>query len=344
MGRQAVHFAMGLSGLSSFLMMFGLFMRYHKLSFYSMKVFKALDLEIYLLTGKVEFAEGDACKFIRNVAPESVSQCEDLAGNHDLMDLSHRFCAPAIDSLFKQACSGVSMAYALGLATVIFTIVNMVMQGIATFMLYHYLYKKAQKKYREVSLILACIGTCIVALCLMVYMPAVSMQLDNITVTFGQFGSTIIDVAKGTGISHGYMIMWLAVLVQIVQIILYKYGRISDENRMVEQKMQEQFEAELAYGTGGGGYGGQPGPGGDPYGGSYDPQFAPQSGMGASGGYGGGYPPNQGAGYPPQSGGFQSFPGSQQYASPPPPMPMTGQQWQQPGSQMGSYPQPGYGF
>lgn len=333
MGRQAAHFAMGLSGLSTFLMMFGLFMPFHKLSFFATGFARFADINIYLLSGSVEFSGNDACGVIRAYYPDSVSSCEDLAGGHDLLDLSHRFCAPAISDLFKQACNGMSMAYALGLATVIFTLVNIVMQGIAGFMLYHYIYKKAQKKFREVSLVLACIGTAIVGLCLMVYMPAVTMQLDSITVggTFGGLAGALLSPGGGLGVSKGYMIMWVAVLVQVIQIVLYKYGRISEETRMVEQKMQEQFEAELAYGTNGDKMMG----GGNPYGGQ---QYAPQSydGMGGSGnGYGGGYPPMS-------QGGFQSFPGSANYAAPPPPMPMSGQQWQQPASGYGQ--QPGYGF
>ena len=44
--------------------------------------------------------------FLRDYYPNSVSSCEDLAGGHDLLDLSHRFCAPAISDLFKQAKPG----------------------------------------------------------------------------------------------------------------------------------------------------------------------------------------------------------------------------------------------
>jgi len=346
MGRQAVHFAMGLSGLSSFMMLIGLCSRFHRLSFYSLGFVKAMDLEVYLLFGKVEMANSDPCSAISSVAPESVSACEDLAGGHDLLDLSHRFCSPLITNIFRQSCSGMSMAYAVGLALVVFTLVNMVLQGISTFLLYNYVYKKAQKKLREVSKLLVCIGACIVALILIVYMPAVSMQLDNISVSVPG-GSMVIDVAKGTGIAKGYMLMWIAVMVQIVQIILHKYAKLSEEDRLADLKMQDQFESQLADGTGGG-YPPQSGYGG----GGYPPQsgggYAPQSGAGyppqSGGGYvpqsGGGYPPQSGAGYPPQSGGV--FPGSQQQYAGNPQMPMSGQQWQQPAPQYGQ--QPGYGF
>merc|ERR1719198_1396837 len=103
-------------------------------------------------------------------------------------------------------------------------------------MLYHYMYNSPKKQYREVSLVLVTVGTCLVALCLAAYLPLVSLQLDSIQVFLGS--KWAIDVSKGTGIDVGYWILWVTVLTQVVQIVLYKHSKLSEERRLVEAKMQ----------------------------------------------------------------------------------------------------------
>merc|ERR1740117_2506589 len=129
----------------------------------------------------------------------------------------------------------------------IFAVLNMVLQGVATYMLYHYMYNSPKRQYREVSLILVIIGVFLVSMCLAAYLPMVGLQLQSIRVNVPGV-SLILNNSQANGISIGYWLMWVSVLLQIVQLVLFKYSKISEERRLVELKMQEQFEAELAVG------------------------------------------------------------------------------------------------
>merc|ERR1740130_2269282 len=122
--------------------------------------------------------------------------------------------------------------------------INLILQGVAVWLLYHYMYNSPKKQFREVSLILVTVGTCLVALVLGIYLPMVTLTLNSIKASLGT--DWFLDVSDGTGVSVGYWLMWLSVIIQVVQIILYKHSKITDERRLVELKMQEQFEAELA--------------------------------------------------------------------------------------------------
>lgn len=268
MGRQVVHFAMGLAIPIGILQLIGtFFLPLHTVSFYITLVNMG-SIKLRATGGVAEI--GDLCKLILAIKPD-FAFCNEVRGGHDLMDLQQRFCVDTVNLFFKNSCPGFSCAYALGVAIVIMVITNFCLQGTAVWMLYHYMYNTPKKQFREVSLILVIVGAAVVTICLGLYLPLVSMQLDSIEVIgINKF----VNVSPGTGISIGYWILWVSVIVEIVQIILFKNSKISDERRRIEAKMQEQFEAELAiggYGEYGDGYGT------DPYGGGgYDPYGMPQ--------------------------------------------------------------------
>lgn len=291
-------------------MLIALCLPFHTVNFFSLGALSVGALKVFTFMASGTFDQSDFCLVIKAFNPE-LDICREVQGSHGLQTVSARFCASNVERVFKNGCSAFSNAYTVGMAVIILCMINLMLQGVATWMLYYYMYTAPKKKYREVSLILVIVGTSLVALSLFMYLPLVTMQLNNIEVTMGI--SVLIEVNKNNGLSMGYTIMCVAIMFQVIQIVLYKHSKISEERRLVELKMQEQFEAELAVGGGAGGfdaYGG--GYGGDPYGqqqqgygqqampGSYGAYPAPgppmpmsQPAYGQSPGYGPGY----GAGY-----------------------------------------------
>lgn len=301
MGRNVVHFAMGLSIPIGILQLVGtFFVPLHTVSFW-LTLVKLGSVEMKSTAGVVQF--GDLCSMILRFKKD-FKFCDDISGGHNLMDLQQRFCVDAVDLVFRNACAGFSCAYALGIATVIMVITNFCLEGTSVWMLYHYMYNTPKKQFREISFILVIVGVSVVTICLGLYLPLVSIQLDSIEV-LGASALKVISVSPGTGISVGYWLLWVSVIVQVVQIILFKNAKISDERRRIEAKMQEQFEAELAIG----GYGFDDGMGGggggyDAYGNPQYPQSPPSWGVTPQAGYGmgGGYP--SGGGYGGGYGGY----------------------------------------
>lgn len=287
MGRKTVYFAMGSSVLSALMTIISIWLPFNTLTFYTLKAAVVGSLKIKLLSASADMTKGDFCNTIGNFV--KFDFCEDIRGSHDLLEISHRFCAPLVDKLFRNSCNAFSSCYALGLGTTILSIVNLLLQGTAAWLIHHYMQNSPKKKYREVSFILVIVGTVLIAICLGLWFGLVSIQIDNITVL--PLLDLAIDVSKGWSTSIGYWLLWVSLIIQIVQIILYRYGKISDEARLIEAKMQQEFEAELAMGAGGDPYGynngyNQDPYNQDPYSQGYNGQQPASAGYGQSPGYG----------------------------------------------------------
>jgi len=306
-------------------MLLALCLPFHSSSFFAVGLVRLAQLKVYSAWGRMDIASNDFCNL---PGISKFDLCNEVRDGSDLHDLSQRFCAQGIDKFLRNSCLGMSNAYAVGMATIILTIINMIMQGVSTWLLYHYTYKYPKKQYREVALILVTVGTSLLALALGGYYPLVSMNLDSINFAGG---GMLIGTSMGHGVSWGYWIMWVAVLVQVVQIILYNFAKTKEEGRLRELKMQEQFEAELQMQ-------GFSESQGDPYG-------MPGS-MGGSAYPPAPYPPMGGSSYPAMGG--SSYPQAMQSAPPSwgPPLgpPQSGGGYAYPpmGPPMGP-PQGGYG-
>lgn len=315
MGRQTVHFAMGLGGLAGLFYLCGIFLPMHQVSMFGAGVAKLGKLEIWAAWCRLDHRNNDFCNVLRRLDPKGGPEtCKFITDGHSLGDLQQRFCTDTMKNALSNGCQGMKNAYAVGIAIILLSLVNFVMMGIATYMLYHYMYNNPKKQFREVSMILVAVGGSLVLLAVLSYYPLVAMNLDTMQAKMG--GNLILQVPKeAIGTQWGYWMMLLGLFTQIVQVVLYKFTKISDERRLVEMKMQEQFEAELAINgltndPYGGAAAGVPGSQ-DPYAQAYQAQA--------------GYPGSQ-AGY-----GMQTAPGS---------MPGYGQGV--PGS-MPAYGQGGYG-
>lgn len=302
MGRKTVYFAMASSVLSGFVSLICMFLPFNALTFYAGGIAVIGSLRIKLLTANFDLTRNDVCntigKFVKNL-----EFCHEMRGDHDLQYIAHRFCAPLVDYGIRGSCKAFSSCYALGLGTVILSVINLICQGVAGWMIYHYLTVSPKKKYRQVAFILCCCGTFLLATILALWFAMVSLPMDSISVIPPL--NLAFSTSQGWSTSIGYWLLWCVLIIQVIQIALYGYGKVSDEARLVEAKMQEEFEAELAM-TGCGG--------GDPYGGGYN-----------DGAYNGGMPPS--AGYAQNPYGAQPT-GNYQY--PPQSYPQPGQGAYQP--------------
>jgi hypothetical protein len=321
MGRQTIHFAMVLAGVIGVLQILAMCLPFHIMYFYTLAAVNIGKVKIYTGMAVIDTNSNDVCKVIRLTGNE-VDACEEVRGGHSLQDISHRFCNEFVMKVIKGACNGMSCAYGLGIATIILVITNITLEGVGVWMTYTYVYNAPKKKYREVALIVVIVGLSLVVISIGLYLPLVNISLMNVELIGGQLTSIAFNIGKGFGIAEGYWMMVVSVIAQIVQIILLKHGKISEERRLVELKMQEEFEAELAIGGGNGQFGAhQDQWNTDPYGGGYG---------GGGGAYGMQPAPAYGS-----YGGQPQAPPSWGIANVAPPMPQG--QWGAPP------PQPGYG-
>jgi len=247
MGKIVVHMAMAMSVGSVFVMPLLLCLPLHTLTFFSMKTIVVAKMKIFTGMANNDITEGDFCRFAR-AANGNIEFCETIQGHQNLQDMAQRFCVGAMSRAFRGMCEGLSAAYGIGLAIIIFQFVNAFLHIIALWSLYNYVYNTPKKVYRDMAFFLVLVGTCLNVICLGIYAPMVSIHLDNVSI--GVIGlNWAIDISNGTGISLGYWIMWVAVMVQCMQLSLYKASRSAEERLVVEMKMQREFEAELAFGV-----------------------------------------------------------------------------------------------
>lgn len=243
MGRRTSYVGMGLAGLAFVISLISICLPMHRLAFY-ISVVKAGQVTVYAVYGYADLSRSDFC----SIGSELPRLCQDLNGKQDLHEIQQRFCVNVVNRMFPNACTGLSYAYGLGILLVIVVVINWCLHGTGCWITYYYMVHSPKKDYREFAFVIITIGTCLHALTLLLYLLLVGWNLDNVEVetSLKLVSLNTLSASEGTGISFGFWFMWLSVLVQIVEIVLIKTVKSSDEARLCEVRAQQEFEQEMA--------------------------------------------------------------------------------------------------
>jgi len=309
MGVKIVYTTVGFIGTSSILMLTALMMPQHTLSFFSLYGVRVARMWIYTMSVQTESSGNDFCRALRTmVSDDRLGWCDNLDTMTDIQDVQQRFCSQAFNHIWPSFCNGLSQGYALGTMVVMIIVLNLGLQAAAIYLLLDYAGRKANPKYRRASMIALSVGLSMLMLTLLYYGVEVLQNLDSVQSAgpLSSVFSAVLSTSKGTGVSRGYMMLWVAALFQIVALVLYSQVQWDkEESKYRENKAVREYEEENL-------------------------RMQMQAGYGAAGPSSGGAVPMASAA-PGQGGGFPQ-PGFQQ--------PQPGFQQPQPGLQMQGFAQP----
>jgi len=249
MGVKVGFLVSGFVGCSMFMLVLGLFMPQHTLSFFTLYGVRVARMWTYMGSVQMESSSNDFCRALRQVvSEENLNWCDGLDAMTDIQDVQHRFCSPVFERVWPSFCQGLSSAYAFGMGMILVVVLNLGLQGIAIFLLVDYGNRKANPRYRKASMLALAVGLCMVVMMLTYYGFQVLTNLSSVQSASGVSSvfSAVLSVSKGTGVSAGYLMLWTGALFQFVALCLYSQAKTtSQEHFYQEGKALREHKEEL---------------------------------------------------------------------------------------------------
>lgn len=216
----------------------GLCLPMHSVSFFTMMVGRVFRMQTSVLHVKVQEKSNDvfnAMNKLNNKAWKSP-----LEGQRSIQEVAHRFCAQGIHTIFPDLCVGLSNAYLLGMLLLVVFLINMVVEVIAYGQFYAYLVDKPKKSRRRGAFTLLVAGTLPCTSMLLLYALGVLMYLDHMQPV--GIVSFTFHPNKGSGVSEGYFLLWLATLMQMGIAVGVNRSRTDHED--IEEQRQDIIEMQ----------------------------------------------------------------------------------------------------
>lgn len=244
MGVKVIYGVAALTFTSAVILMTGLSLPMHTVSFFTLYGVRVARMWTHMSSVKVETKDMDFCQALKRIVPEeNLSWCYHFDSVSDLQDLQQRFCSPVLTTLWPNFCTGLQHAYGIGMLVLIALVLNILFQITAMYLLLDYGWRKANPKYRKASMAVLVAGFLGLCLSLALYGLLVLTNLSTIkSAGVGHMMSAVLSVSKGTGVSSGYIVLWLGLLFQLVAILLYSNVKTeTGEDTYIDQKSVKQY-------------------------------------------------------------------------------------------------------
>lgn len=241
MGKKLVFATIGLSGLTVLVNIISVCLPFHKVEFFLMGALPAFRLVTYTLRVYIDLPSSTFCKAAA-LASQEPDFCDEFQGSQDIEDMAGRFCAPVVSQTFPNACLGMKYAQWIGLVLVLAVVTNTILNVIACVLVYHYQASSPKKKYRQVALGLHIAGVLAVQVGLIAYCPSAIIHLDHIE---PRVNLALVSASNMSGVSKGYLLMWVGVILELVVIVLSNIMKSSDEDLYAEAREHHRFMMEM---------------------------------------------------------------------------------------------------
>lgn len=254
MGVKVIHTIFCLTAASGAIFLLGLWVPQHTISFFSLYGVRVARMWTYIASVKFETSGNDFCAVLQKMSKgKTLSWCDNLDTMTDLQEFQQRMCSPVFAAIWPSFCDGLQWAYAIGALLTIAVLTNLIMQVASMYLLMDYGRRKANPAYRKAALILLASGLVFMMIVLALYAFLALVSMSDIQSSKGQVFSMLLSASQGTGFSHGYVLLWLGVLFQLVAVWLFGEAKRSRaEDKLVDEKFQRAFEEEarhLEYGA-----------------------------------------------------------------------------------------------
>ncbi|CAK9071602.1 unnamed protein product [Durusdinium trenchii] len=224
-----------------------LFLPLHKVYWKIGNLFDAVHMNVYSMTVHYDWKWTRACKLVQAFGTKKDLCAKDKDGESAstsvmLQDASSTWCTAAFKNAVTGGCTAMTCAYLMGIILILFTVANMIMQGVSLFLVQEYM-KKPKKQYRETAFFLDLIGCVLMLVGVILYWPTAILAFDSITVA-GGLGDIFFSPADSLGVTWGYVLLYFFIIIQVVSVILLGNGSNSAETREAELREQRKFMQE----------------------------------------------------------------------------------------------------
>lgn len=239
MGKKIVGLYCTLCVLSVVLISISCFNKWHQVTFQAFGVKTLFRLETSLTHATVPGTSKIFCGIFRN---RQSKRCGEFQEGVALQEIASKWCAKLATILYPTACEAFNKAYISGLAVILTYAMNIILLCTSAYLLWHYLESKSHKPvYRMWALILHAIASILMAGAVASYGGVAIKALD----AMGGGGLPFVfDASQSVGVSPGYFLVWLGVLLQFAALGLHACMRVDDEetedDRLYKDLMKEQ--------------------------------------------------------------------------------------------------------
>lgn len=276
MGVKAVYGILAMSALSTSLFVVGLCLPQHRMKFFTAWFISVATMETHATFVTFPIANVRFCDSITEGAEQatkreakrakggvvqaaagakdqkfqswcaSLSKTENIGVQHDIQDAAMHMCAPAISVIWPQFCNGLNMAYALGMTLVIVAAANGICQLVGCYLLYDYITRKANPKYRTFGIAILAIGGFAMFVMVCLYGMMVLSDLDSIG--GASWVMAMLTTGKNTGYGPGYVCLCCGCGFTFFSALWTPFiEKEFEETTYLEDKQEKQEERELKH-------------------------------------------------------------------------------------------------
>jgi len=260
MGVKAVYGILVMSLIASILYGVALLLPMHRMNFFGGWFWHLATMETHATFIQFPVGRSRFCKTMYDAGEEgnkakgsiteerfqSKGWCEKLEGAHEIQDVAMVMCAPAISVIWPDFCSGLNLAYVMGVVVVIVVVTNAVCQVVGCFLLYDYITRKANPQYRFYGISILAIGGVAMFCVTMIYGTWVLGGLD--TVGGSSFTAGLLTTSRNHGYGPGYVLLCCGCAFTFFSALWTPFVEKEFEETSYLEDKAEKFETQM-YGT-----------------------------------------------------------------------------------------------
>jgi len=236
MGEMALNFFMLIGLVDIVVSVIGLCLPLHKVSFFTLGMFKVFDMQTYVLNIVVGKDTNDFCFALKKLTCswdkqkcEDEDFCKGLSGEHDIQDMAQRFCTPVMKMVFPNTCDALNHANVVGMALIACLAISIVLAVVVIYLLYDYQFRSPKARTRKIAVALLSVGFFFHIVGIAVYGGLVLLKLDDMAPRGSGLTKVALTPNDGIGPSIGYALLVLCAGVQVIMLIMTQFMKVSQE-------------------------------------------------------------------------------------------------------------------
>lgn len=244
MGKKIVGLYCTLCVVSFILISISCFNKWHQVTFQAFGAKTLFRLETSLTHAMVPGRSKIFCGIFRS---RQTKRCGEFQEGVALQEIASTWCAKMATILYPTACLAFNKAYLCGMSVILTYVMNVILLCTSAYLLYYYLESKSHKPvYRVWALVLHAIASILMAGAVASYGGVAIPALD----AMGGGGLPFFfDASQSVGVSPGYFLVWLGVLLQFAAMGLHACMRVSDEESADDRLYKEMMKEQERYGA-----------------------------------------------------------------------------------------------
>ncbi|CAJ1395945.1 unnamed protein product [Effrenium voratum] len=244
MGKKIVGLYSLMCVLSFVLITISCFNKWHQVTFKTLGFKTVMRMETTLTVVTIPASSKLFCGIFKDKQP---NRCAEMQDGTPLQEAASDWCAPMIFTIYPGPCIAFNRAYILGMAVILTYGLNIIFLFSSAFLLYYYLGSKSHKPtYRTWAAILHGMATGLLIAAVICYTIFAMTAMDAIG---GSGIPGLFEASESVGISPGYFLVWVGILLQLVALGFHACMRLSSEETEDQRLYKDMLKEQQSYGA-----------------------------------------------------------------------------------------------